>query len=218
MSNAISYGPAGFDQDLNKSELGVRGPVLDELASLIQATPSARGPLGIADTPSGLSMGWVTSSNSMRSSATQARVLTPVEFADLFHNVNVSYFDGQSGMAHSVTVDVHIYNNNGLDDCRANMAEKAALVSGIVRELRRAGGLGLIDVGRDHKFQVAHCFFGKGNPDEFRVTLMHALRYGRATPANLQQYCDRRARLGVDCSGFVNTYFDGLSSQGAIDP
>jgi hypothetical protein len=39
---------------------------------------------------------------------------------------------------------------------------------------------------------------------------MHALRYNRTTPGNLQRYCDRHAKLGVDCSGFVNTYFERI--------
>jgi hypothetical protein len=84
------------------------------------------------------------------------------------------------------------------------------LVFSVRRELRRAGGQELIDVEQGHKVQIAHCFFGKGNPDEFRVTLMHALRYNRTTPGNLQRYCDRHAKLGVDCSGFVNTYFERI--------
>lgn len=91
----------------------------------------------------------------------------------------------------------------------------ACLASSLRRELRRADGLGLIDVEQDHKVQIAHCFFGKGNPDEFRVTLMHALRYNRTTPANLQRYCDRHAKLGVDCSGFVNTYFERIGKISA---
>jgi len=209
---SINYhrGPIGLGQSSRTFKRLARGPILDERVVTGDASPAARGPHGIAEPRFEPSLERQHLSNLVRSASPRRQTLTPVQFADLFHNLEVSYFDPQSGMAHSVTVDVHIYNNNGIDDCRANMSEKAALVSALRQELRRAGGLALIGVEQDHKYQVAHCFFGKGNPDEFRVTLSHALRHNRATPAGLQNYCDRQAKLGVDCSGFVNTYFERI--------
>lgn len=135
------------------------------------------------------------------------QALGPVEFAHRYRNTRVSYIDPQSGLAKSVSVDVHIYNNHGLPNRRANMQEKSALVRLVRRELRQAGGLGLIDVESQHRIQIAKSFYGKGSPEDFVVTLIHALRYGRDTPNHLQQYCDMTAKLGVDCSGFVNAYF-----------
>jgi hypothetical protein len=50
-------------------------------------------------------------------------------------------------------------------------------------------------------------FYGKGSPEDYAMTFTYALRYRRATPGNLQSYCDQTAKLGLDCSGFVNAYF-----------
>ncbi len=166
-----------------------------------------RGPLGVGNTGSHLGSARALALQAPVPTAQPAQVLSPVEYADLFHNIRVDYFHPQTDMASSVTVDVHIYNNNGIDDRRGNMSEKSVLNSAVRHELRNANGLGLIFVRREHRAQIAHCFYGKGDPHEYRVTLMHALRYGRSTPGNLQHYCDRIAKLGLDCSGFVNSYF-----------
>lgn len=166
-----------------------------------------RGPLAVGNAGSRTMPSRALPQQAFVPSAHPAQNLSPVEYADLFHNVRVDYFHPESGMANSVTINVHIYNNNGIEKRRGNMIEKSILNSAIRLELRNANGLGLISVKREHRAQVAHCFYGKGDPDEYRVTLMHALRYGRATPGNLQNYCDRVAKLGLDCSGFVNSYF-----------
>jgi len=132
-------------------------------------------------------------------------LVTPLEFANRYRNTRVNFFT-PGGYARSVTVDVHIYNNNGIDDRRGNMQEKSALVSRVRREIRRADGLGLIDVRGEHRVQIARAFFGKGSPDDYKVALTHALRYNRTTTENIQNYCDSIARMGLDCSGFVNAY------------
>jgi len=142
--------------------------------------------------------------------------LTPVRFADRYLNTRVSVVDPDSGLARGTAVRVHIYNNAGIDRRRANMEEKDALVRRVRRELRRAGGLGLIDVESEHVTQIAHAFFGKGFPEDYAVALRHAVRYGRATLGGLQNYCDNVARLGLDCSGFVNAYF--LTIQRIAEP
>lgn len=135
------------------------------------------------------------------------RTLTPVQYADRYHNLRVPYLDPQSGLARSIGVDIHIYSNNGLLSRRSNMREKNRLVRLVRSELSRAGGLALIDVQRGHVIQIAHTFYAKGTPQECSVTLTHALRYGVATPLGVQHYCDRLAKIGLDCSGFVNNFF-----------
>ncbi|MGB5486365.1 MAG: NlpC/P60 family protein [Lysobacterales bacterium] len=207
MSIINHRGPIGIDDHFSLLEPDFTDPPLDVTAFLYHGTDVTPGPRGISATDSSVEIERHFSQQVAMGTTQISQRISPVEFADLFHNTQVDYFNPRTGMANSVTIDVHIYNNNGIPNRRANMAEKSALVSSVRRELRRADGLGLIDVEESHKVQIAHCFFGKGNPDEFRVTLMHALRYNRATPANLQRYCDRNAKLGVDCSGFVNTYF-----------
>jgi hypothetical protein len=185
-------------------------PPFDVTAFLYHGTDVTPGPRGMPGTVASLDPERHLAGQVSMPTTQVTQRISPVEFADLFHNIQVGYFNPRTGMANSVTIDVHIYSNNGIPKRRANMAEKSILVSSVRQELRRAGGLGLIDVKQGHKVKIAHCFFGKGNPDEFRITLMHALRYNRTTPGNLQRYCDRRAKLGVDCSGFVNTYFERI--------
>jgi len=146
-----------------------------------------------------------TFSHGLQSTLLAQSSVTPLDFADRYRNTRVSYFTPE-GYARSLTVDVHIYNNNGMDTRRGNMQEKSALVSRVRRELRQADGLGLIDIRKEHKGQIARSFYGKGSPDDYAVALTHALRYGRATPNNIQRYCDSIAKLGLDCSGFVNAY------------
>ena len=200
----------GLDDHFSWLEPNNTDPLFDVTTFLPQSADIAPGPRGMSGSIENMEPRHCYPQNLSISNSQTTQRLTPVEYAELFHNVRVSYLNPRTGLANSVTVDVHIYNNNGLTNRRANMSEKSVLVSSVRRELQRTGGLGLIDVDQSHKVQIAHCFFGKANPDEFRVTLMHALRYNRATPAGLQRYCDNHARLGVDCSGFVNTYFERI--------
>ncbi len=50
-------------------------------------------------------------------------------------------------------------------------------------------------------------FYGKGSPLDYALALGLASRYGRLKSGTLQHYCDKVARLGLDCSGFVGQYF-----------
>lgn len=134
--------------------------------------------------------------------------MRPIDFEQKYHRVHVSYL-GPRGLAKSKTVNVHIYIRTS---ATARLPEKDALVAAIDQELRRAGGLRLIDVERSHRTMVARAFYGKGSPDDCAVTLRHAIRYGRAQPEQLQHYCDRVARIGLDCSGFVNNYFRAVGT------
>jgi hypothetical protein len=135
------------------------------------------------------------------------RMMTPLEFEERYHTLHVPYLDSATGLVHSATVNVHIYSNNGIARRQANMSEKDRLVSLLRSEIQRAGGLGLIDVEAGHQVQIAHAFFAKGSPDECTTAFKYALRYGRTTPVGLQDYCEAKARIGLDCSGFVDNYF-----------
>lgn len=190
----LSPGPLGFNDCADSEGLGEIG--------------DSPGPVGVGDASAALSEGGSAggAATGAGTSAGTAASLTPAGFAGLYHNVRVSFLDRNTGMANSVSVDVHRYNNYATSS-RANFTEKSAL-SGLVRsELRRAGGLGLIDVEESHLVMIAHAFYGKAMPEEFAVALRHALRYNRAATSSLQSWCDNTARLGLDCSGFVNAYF-----------
>ncbi len=132
--------------------------------------------------------------------------MTPNAFEQQYHQLRVSYQD-QRGFAQSTTVNVHIYRQTS---ATAALPEKDALVAAVDQELRRAGGLRLIDVERSHRTMIANAFYGKGSPEDCAVALRHAVRYGRTRPEQLQNYCDRVAQIGLDCSGFVNNYFRAI--------
>jgi hypothetical protein len=132
--------------------------------------------------------------------------MTPLAFEQKYHRLRVSYM-GQRGLAQSKIVDVHIYRQTSAS---ASLPEKDALVAAVDRELREAGGLRLIDVERGHRMMIARAFYGKGSPEDCAVALRHAIRYERTSPERLQDYCDRVARIGLDCSGFVNNYFRAI--------
>lgn len=134
--------------------------------------------------------------------------MTPVQFEQQYHRLRVSYQDSR-GFAQSTLVDVHIYRQTS---AAAVLPEKDALVGAVDQELRRAGGLRLIDVDRSHRQMIARAFYGKGSPEDCAIALRHAIRYGRAQPERLQHYCDQVARIGLDCSGFVNNYFRAIQT------
>ncbi len=135
--------------------------------------------------------------------------MTPIQFEQQYHRLSVSYQDSR-GFAHSTTVNVHIYRQTS---AAAVLPEKDALVAAVDQELRRAGGLRLIDVERIHREMIARAFYGKGSPEDCAIALRHAVRYSRAQPERLQHYCDQVARIGLDCSGFVNNYFRDPNHQ-----
>lgn len=188
-----------------------RGP-LGLNSSSGRATNNTPGSLGLNDFSSWLANGInslanIGSSSSQSTTNAVAPTLTPVEFADEYHNVHVSHIDSDSGLVGSTNVDVHIYNNNGLSNHRANMSEKNKLINELKKEVNRANGLGLIGVDLQHKYRIAKAFYGKGFPEDFALVFKYALRYGRVNLIGLGNYCDSTAKLGVDCSGFVNAYF-----------
>jgi hypothetical protein len=118
---------------------------------------------------------------------TAGRDLTPLQFEALYHNLHVSYLDRASGLAQHVAVDVHIYSNNGIARRRSNMREKERLVGLVRAELRRAGGLALIDVADGDRERIAHAFYAKGSPEDCATTFRHVLRYGVSSPGAIQR-------------------------------
>ena len=211
MSNTRPSLPLEFDFDDQIFPARSRGPLgwLDAGSPELYADRGdSPGTIGYNDFSSSLGQGPLARIPGSSLASAQAN-LSPSEFADRYHHLRISYMDSQSGLllANSVVINVHRYNNAGIARRRANFREKSQLVQRVRRELRRAGGLTLIDVESNDRSQIAKAFYGKGSPEDFAVTLGHALRYRRTTPAGLQNYCDNQARLGLDCSGFVNQYF-----------
>jgi hypothetical protein len=138
--------------------------------------------------------------------------LGPHDFMQLYRELDVPYVE--DGHTCSVQADVHIYVNDGIPARRSSAAEKDALQS-IVRQNARRHADAVIAANRSaHNVAIAHAYYGKGAPWEYRIYLAYALTYGRATPASLATYCDTTAKLGVDCSGFVNSF---LVSTGHTD-
>ena len=140
--------------------------------------------------------------------ASRRRTLTPLEFEALYHQVYVPHVDPQSGMAGGTTVNVHCYRNQDplMPKRHSNMAERDILVALLKEEVRQAAGA-LIGVQESDKQAIAGAFYGKGSPAAYAITLGYALRYRRSSLASLPTYCDDQAKLGIDCSGFVNQYF-----------
>ncbi|MBE0545298.1 MAG: hypothetical protein IH623_28500 [Verrucomicrobia bacterium] len=144
---------------------------------------------------------------SLSSAASTPRQMTPLDFEAMYHELAASYFERDSGFARSVSVDVHIYANNGIPRRQSNLGEKDRLVRLVRSELRAAQGLPLIDLQDEDVQRIARTFFAKGSPEDCATTFRHALRYERITPEGIQQYCDTVAKIGLDCSGLVNNYF-----------
>ncbi len=136
--------------------------------------------------------------------------MTPIEFERKYHEVRVPYMR-QGGFAGSSIINVHIYCQTSPT---ATLPEKDRLVRLLDQELSQAGGLRLIDVERNHRYMISRAFNGKGTPDDCAIALRHSLRYNRAQANRLQHYCDHVAKIGVDCSGFVNNYFRAIGKIG----
>ncbi len=191
-------------------------PVEDELV----CSGEARGPVGICedptlydhDTPGTVGVNdaaTVPAACTFRVPETNGGRcgMSPREFHDLYRNTPVYYLEGDSCLVRRTTADVHIYVNAGIERRRANMSEKDALVGAIRRELRKPAAERRVDVRSSDRVKVATVFFGKGSPSDVALTVSYAVLFGRTTAANVQHYCDEEARIGLDCSGFVNSYF-----------
>jgi hypothetical protein len=171
------------------------------------------GSLGVCDAACTLAAGPLV----LPGSQGQCSTMSPYDFMQLYRQLDVPYVVRNTSHVCHVQADVHIYVNNGLSNRRSNESEKNA-IQGIVRrteqQARRGRGAPIAADRRVHNIAIAHAFYGKGAPWEYRVYLAYALTFGRATPASLAAYCDRTAKLGLDCSGFVNSF---LVSTGRVD-
>ncbi len=136
--------------------------------------------------------------------------MTPLEFEQRYHDIQVPYRDAD-GRRQTVTVDVHVYRQTGRG---VVIAERDKLLREFDREVRDSNGLRSIEFDPAHRRVISRAFNGKGSPETCRAILSYVLRYGIATPADLQNYCDFVGRVGLDCSGFVNSYF---KAEGTID-
>jgi hypothetical protein len=101
-------GPIGLDDHFSWLEPDYSDPIFDVTAFLHHGTDVTPGPRGMPGTVD--SLGFEQQfSQQVSTPATQApQRISPVEFADLFHNIQVGYFNPRTGMANSVTIDVHI--------------------------------------------------------------------------------------------------------------
>jgi hypothetical protein len=129
-------------------------------------------------------------------------MLTPVEFEQKYRQVHVPYLN-KNGLVNHLYVNVNIYSRTGRN---AQFPEKDKILDRLRRDLKGKGGSGL-GVKASHRGMIARAFYGKGSPDDCAMALTYALAYGRTQPYRLQQYCDSVAKIGIDCSGFVNNYF-----------
>jgi hypothetical protein len=108
------------------------------------------------------------------------------------------------------SVDVHLYINNSAKFIKnhpkqaPNTREWGALMSSLRKE---AGGRNS-NLYKQQALSTKLAFYGKGSPQDYSLALGLAMRYGRLKTGNLQHYCDKVARLGLDCSGFVSQYFN----------
>jgi len=143
--------------------------------------------------------------------------MSPYDYMQLYRQLEVPYVDRDAGHICHAQADVHIYVNDGIPARRSNESEKNAL-QGIVRQSARqargGSGTGIATDRSAHNVAIAHAYYGKGAPWEYRIYLAYALTHGRAAAAALVPYCDRNAKLGLDCSGFVNSF---LVSTGRVD-
>ncbi|MBT8074559.1 MAG: hypothetical protein HKP21_12725, partial [Xanthomonadales bacterium] len=110
--------PIGTESEPATREFDCLDLLADDSVFMSRRSIARRGPHGIsAGTPAA---GVAPAQPAPTPTPQTARSLSPAEFANMFRNVRVEYYDPHSGMADSVTIDVHIYSNNGIDDRRGN--------------------------------------------------------------------------------------------------
>jgi len=171
---------------------------------------STPGTLGVGDSACALATGPLV----LPLTEAGCAELGPHDFKQLYRELEVPYVTRDTGHTCSVQADVHIYVNDGITARRSNGAEKDALQSIVRQNARRAGAAAIAANRSAHNVAIAHAYYGKGAPWEYRIYLAYALTYGRATLASLVTYCDTTAKLGLDCSGFINSF---LVSTGRTD-
>jgi hypothetical protein len=109
-------GPIGLDDHFSWLEPDYSDPPFDVTAFLYHGTDVTPGPRGMPATVDSLDLEQHFAHQVATPTSQATQRISPVEFADLFHNTQVDYFNPRTGMTNSVTIDVHIYNNNGITD------------------------------------------------------------------------------------------------------
>ena len=132
--------------------------------------------------------------------------MTPLEFADQYYTVCVSYQETQPRVQHMHFLRVDKYRINRVTSSNySDVGEKDRLVRRVRRAMRQAQRDGTPGPQQSDITSIARAFFAKGSPADYETTLRCAMQYGGILPDDLQTYADRR--LGIDCSGFVNQYW-----------
>ena len=142
--------------------------------------------------------------------------MTPYDYMNLYRNLEIPYVRNECNQVSHTIADVHIYVNNSIAKRKSNRVEKIALQRIVRKEARKVQTSKSVNIAVDkqlHNQAIAHAYFGKGHPWEYRVYLSYALTFSRTLPYALKDYCDLTASLGIDCSGFVNSF---LVSTGKI--
>jgi hypothetical protein len=105
---------------------------------------------------------------------------------------------------------VHIYINNSatFKQKHPNNAPNTREWSALMGSMRKEAGGRNVNLYKKQGLSIKLAFFGKGSPWDYSLALGLAIRYGRLRSSTLQRYCDKIARLGLDCSGFVGQYFN----------
>jgi hypothetical protein len=147
--------------------------------------------------------------------------MTPVEYAERYLELQVPFDDLP------VTVHVDRYHLGRPD------AEQGALWQDLKdhfrTEQRKNAGYRLklrvnsesveFMTAAEMLHRAVNPYWGKGSPEDCQIVLQLAVKFGRATKANLQSYCDKH--LGLDCNGFVGNYLfraRGDTSAWRADP
>ena len=109
-----------------------------------------------------------------------------------------------------VSVNVHIYINNSAEFKQTKYAPNTREWSALMSLLRKEAGGRNVNLYRNQMLSTKLAFYGKGSPWDYSLVLGLAIRYGRLKSFTLEDYCDKVARLGLDCSGFVGQYFNSI--------
>jgi hypothetical protein len=128
-------------------------------------------------------------------------VCTPGEYASRHRSLRFRYLDPVTRSTAEGIADVHRYVNDSIPRRRADPLVRSRIKRAIAHEERfgaRVAGIHLTD-----RTAVEKSLNGKGRIDQIALTLTYAFTLGIAT--NLRAF-EAAAPLGLDCSGFVNSY------------
>ena len=107
MSVVNHRGPIGLDDHFSWLEPDYSDPPFDVTAFLYHGNDITPGPHGTPATVDSLGSEQQFAQQVSMPATQATQRISPAEFADLFHNIQVGYFNPRTGMANSVTIDVH---------------------------------------------------------------------------------------------------------------